>query len=81
MADGAWIGLAVSRRSGPADRLITMITASRFTATAAIPSQSSWAYPIVPIWQLTVRDKTEAAHQRGDMMDKLGKLMGEWAAF
>jgi len=29
----------------------------------------------------TLRDKVEAAYQRGDMMDKRRKLMGEWASF
>ena len=29
----------------------------------------------------TVRDKTEAAYQRGDMMEKRRRLMAEWATF
>ena len=29
----------------------------------------------------TLRDKTEAANQRGDMMEKRRRLMAEWAAF
>jgi integrase len=29
----------------------------------------------------TLRDKTEAAYQRGDMMEKRRRLMAEWAAF
>jgi integrase len=29
----------------------------------------------------TLRDKTEAAYQRGDMMEKRRRLMTEWAAF
>lgn len=29
----------------------------------------------------TLRDKVEAAYQRGDLMDKRRRLMGEWAAF
>jgi integrase len=29
----------------------------------------------------TLRDKTEAAYQRGDLVEKRRRLMGEWAAF
>jgi integrase len=29
----------------------------------------------------TLRDKTEAAYQRGDLMEKRRRLMAEWAAF
>jgi integrase len=29
----------------------------------------------------TLRDKVEAAYQRGDLMEKRRRLMGEWAAF
>ncbi len=29
----------------------------------------------------TLRDKVEAAYQRGDLLDRRAKLMGEWAAF
>jgi integrase len=29
----------------------------------------------------TLRDKTEAAYQRGDLMEKRRRLMTEWAAF
>jgi integrase len=29
----------------------------------------------------TLRDKTEAAYQRGDLMEKRRRLMGEWATF
>ena len=29
----------------------------------------------------TLRDKTEAAYQRGDMMEKRRRLMADWATF
>ena len=29
----------------------------------------------------TLRDKTEAAYQRGDLMEKRRRLMAEWAMF
>jgi integrase len=29
----------------------------------------------------TLRDKTEAAYQRGDLMEKRRRLMAEWAAY
>jgi hypothetical protein len=29
----------------------------------------------------TLRDKTEAAYQRGDLMEKRRRLMAEWAGF
>lgn len=29
----------------------------------------------------TLRDKVEAAYQRGDVLDKRRRLMGEWATF
>ncbi len=29
----------------------------------------------------TVRDKTEAAHQHGDLFEKRARLMGDWARF
>lgn len=61
-----------------------VITAHGFRSTFRVWAGETTAYPREVIEHALahqLKDKTEAAYQRGDLFDKRARLMNEWAAF